>query len=145
MNKLQPRTGLTWISFLLLGCWLGCLSIATTAQAAGTNGTNYTEWKTRQQQQDARLQQKVAISPASESDYYLAKPALSVTSAVDKISLNRANVEQLQQLHGIGQKKAQAIVEYRQKNGKFKTIEDIQLVKGIGPALFAKNKARLGL
>ncbi|WP_368738733.1 ComEA family DNA-binding protein [Escherichia coli] len=46
---------------------------------------------------------------------------------------------------GIGQKKAEAIIEYRQKNGKFKTIEDIQQVKGIGPTLFAKNKDKLAL
>jgi competence protein ComEA helix-hairpin-helix repeat region len=48
-------------------------------------------------------------------------------------------------LHGIGQKKAEAIVQYRKSNGLFKSIDDIQQVKGIGPALFAKNKAKLAL
>ncbi len=42
-------------------------------------------------------------------------------------------------------KKAQAIVEYRKQNGKFKSIEELQQVKGIGPALFAKNKAQVGI
>ena len=52
---------------------------------------------------------------------------------------------QLQELSGIGLKKAEAIIAYRQKNGKFKNIEELQQVKGIGPALFAKNKDRLAL
>ncbi|MEK5761141.1 helix-hairpin-helix domain-containing protein, partial [Acinetobacter variabilis] len=48
-------------------------------------------------------------------------------------------------LSGVGEKKAQAIVEYRNKNGKFNSIEDLQKVKGIGPKLFEKNKSRLTL
>ncbi|MDM1335865.1 ComEA family DNA-binding protein [Acinetobacter pseudolwoffii] len=137
MNKQQHRTSPAWIN-LLLGFWLGYIAIGT----AHATATDYIEWKTRQQQHDARLKQQNA---STKADHYLAKPALSVQATGDRISLNSANIEQLQQLHGVGQKKAQAIVEYRQKNGKFKSIEDIQLVKGIGPALFAKNKARLAL
>jgi competence protein ComEA len=74
----------------------------------------------------------------------LAKPALQSSSAA-KISLNQATLVQLQELSGIGLKKAEAIIAYRQKNGKFKNIEELQQVKGIGPALFAKNKDRLAL
>lgn len=39
----------------------------------------------------------------------------------------------------------QAIVAYRQKQGPFKSIDELQQVRGIGPAIFAKNKTRLGL
>lgn len=138
MNTHQYQTGQTWIKFFLLSFWLGFVSIGT----AHATATDYMQWKTRQQQHDARLKQQMVVAT---TDHYLAKPALSVQATGDKISLNSANIEQLQQLHGVGLKKAQAIVEYRQKNGKFKSIEDIQLVKGIGPALFAKNKARLAL
>jgi competence ComEA-like helix-hairpin-helix protein len=66
-------------------------------------------------------------------------------SSANKISLNQASVDQLQQLQGVGLKKAQAIVAYRQKQGPFKTIDELQQVRGIGPAIFAKNKTRLGL
>ncbi|MGE8561203.1 MAG: ComEA family DNA-binding protein [Acinetobacter sp.] len=102
---------------------------------------HYLKWKAEQEAQDARL--KIPhVSPPK--NYYLAKPALQVSSGA-KISLNQANLEQLQELSGVGLKKAEAIIAYRQKNGKFKNIEELQQVKGIGPALFAKNKDRLGL
>lgn len=59
--------------------------------------------------------------------------------------MNQANLQQLQTLNGVGEKKAQAIVEYRQKNGGFKTVDELVNVKGIGPKLLEKNKARLAL
>jgi competence protein ComEA len=101
----------------------------------------YLKWKADQEAQDARLKRGHA---ASSKNYYLSRPTLSATTE-SKVSLNQANAEQLQTLAGVGLKKAEAIIAYRQKHGKFKAIEDVQFVKGIGPALFAKNKSRLGL
>lgn len=109
---------------------------------AYANSTDYTAWKAQQQQQDARLKQQTASAFAN---HYLSKPSLYPAASADKIHLNTASVEQLQQLHGIGLKKAEAIVAYRNKHGKFKNIEEIQLIKGIGAAIFNKNKARLAL
>lgn len=57
-----------------------------------------------------------------------------------KISINTATLEELQTLTGIGKSKAEAIIEYRTKNGLFKTIEDIKNVSGIGDAAFEKIK-----
>ena len=57
-----------------------------------------------------------------------------------KISLNKATIEQLQTLSGIGKAKAEAIIEYRSINGGFKNIEEIKKVKGIGDAVFEKIK-----
>ena len=87
------------------------------------------------------------------NNYYLSRPTqqsgsrqvAAKTVQGDKISLNQANVQQLQTLNGVGEKKAQAIVEYRQKNGGFKTVDELVNVKGIGPKLLEKNKARLML
>jgi competence protein ComEA len=100
----------------------------------------YTQWKATQQAHDQRLK-----TSDTEAKHYLSKPTLNANTSGDKVNLNTANIEQLQQLHGIGQKKAEAIVDYRSKNGKFKTIEEIQQVKGIGPALYSKNRLRLSL
>lgn len=111
-------------------------------QIASANSADYTTWKAQQQQQDTRLKQQNTTTAAN---HYLSKPSLNSTDSANKISLNTATVDQLQQLHGIGLKKAEAIVKYRSQNGKFKNIEDIQRIKGIGPAIFSKNKARLAL
>jgi competence protein ComEA len=56
------------------------------------------------------------------------------------ININTATLEELDALPGIGPSIAQAIIDYRTQNGPFKTIADIDNVKGIGEALFAKIK-----
>ncbi len=56
------------------------------------------------------------------------------------ININTASAEELDVLPGIGPSLAKTIIDYRTTNGPFKTIEDINNVKGIGDALFAKIK-----
>lgn len=72
---------------------------------------------------------KVAASESAE------KPQL--------VNVNQATVEQLSQLPGIGKSKAQAIVDYRTKQGKFKSIADLAQVKGIGDKLVAKLEGKV--
>lgn len=48
------------------------------------------------------------------------------------VNINEADITQLQTLSGIGEKKAQAIITYRQENGSFKSIDDLNKVSGIG-------------
>lgn len=60
-----------------------------------------------------------------------------------KISINTATMEELMTLTGIGEAKAKDIISYREKNGPFKTIEDIKNVSGIGDSLFAKIKENI--
>ena len=57
-----------------------------------------------------------------------------------KINLNKATAAELSQLKGIGMKYAKRIVEYRDKNGPFKNVEDLLNVQGIGPKTLEKNK-----
>jgi len=69
-----------------------------------------------------------------------AKPAATPTAPVN---LNTATQAQLESLPGVGPKAAQRILEYRQKNGGFKKIEDLMNVKGIGEKSFLKLKPLL--
>jgi competence protein ComEA len=59
------------------------------------------------------------------------------------VDLNTATVDELQSVKGIGEKKAQAIVEYRQANGPFKSVNDLQNVKGFGEKSVKKLKKDL--
>ena len=60
------------------------------------------------------------------------------------VSINQADAEQLaSMLKGVGLKKAESIVRYREQNGPFTQIEQLQEVPGIGPALFERNRTRL--
>ena len=56
------------------------------------------------------------------------------------ININTATIEQITTLSGIGESKAKAIIEYRTKNGPFKTQEDIMNVSGIGESAYNKIK-----
>ena len=57
-----------------------------------------------------------------------------------KININTANIEELDTLPGIGQATANKIISYRQEHGKFKTIEEIKEVSGIGDSKYEKIK-----
>ncbi|MEO5703350.1 MAG: helix-hairpin-helix domain-containing protein [Gammaproteobacteria bacterium] len=54
----------------------------------------------------------------------------SASFAADVVDLNTATQEQLESLTGVGPAKAKAIIDYRTKNGKFKTVDDLDNVKG---------------
>ena len=68
------------------------------------------------------------------------------TFPVLTVNINQATAEELAEIMtGVGIKKASLIVEYRETHGKFKTLEDLLAVKGIGEATLNKNRNRLKL
>jgi competence protein ComEA len=72
--------------------------------------------------------------------------AFAATSAPSgKVNLNTATVSQLVDLPGIGPALAARIVEHRQKNGAFKSVEDVMAVKGIGEKNFSKIQGFLSV
>jgi len=71
-----------------------------------------------------------------------ASDATGSTSAPGPIDLNRADAEQLDGLPGVGPATAQAIVDHRTRHGPFASVDDLEAVRGIGPA---KLEAMRGL
>ena len=67
-------------------------------------------------------------------------PAPKSASAAAAINLNTATAAQLESIPGIGAKTAERIIEYRQKNGAFKKVEDLMNVRGVGEKSFLKIK-----
>jgi competence protein ComEA len=70
----------------------------------------------------------------------------SAPAAAEKtgvLNINTATAAEFEALPGIGPKMAQRIVEYREKNGAFKKVEDLMNVKGIGEKNFMKLKNQL--
>lgn len=64
-------------------------------------------------------------------------------AAESPVDLNRANAEQLEALDGIGAAKARAIIEFRDANGPFATVDDLRQVRGIGDKLLAALKPQV--
>jgi competence protein ComEA len=84
-----------------------------------------------------------AASPtqASSGDRVPAKAAK--TGTLSTVNINTASAKELDALPGIGAKTAALIVEYRQKNGPFKKIEELMNVRGVGEKSFLKLKPQL--
>ena len=86
----------------------------------------------------------IAVSAAAASAQNKAttpKAAATVTAtATAPVNLNTATVEQLATIPGVGPRMAERIIDYRQKNGGFKKVEDLMNVRGIGEKSFLKMK-----
>ena len=86
----------------------------------------------------------IAVSAAvasAQNKATTSKAAATVTAtATAPVNLNTATVEQLATIPGVGPKMAERIIDYRQKNGGFKKVEDLMNVSGVGEKSFLKMK-----
>ncbi|WP_039056224.1 helix-hairpin-helix domain-containing protein [Enterobacter sp. Bisph1] len=122
------------IKALLITLTFACASLSHSALAAPSEAAK---------SQTAQSKGEAAASPQSKAQE-TAKNALEEDGT--QVSINSATAEELSQvMSGVGIKRAQAIVSYREEYGPFKTIEDLKQVPGIGGALVERNLPNLKL
>ena len=63
--------------------------------------------------------------------------------ALAVVNINTATKEELTSLKGVGDKRAQEIINYRTKNGPFKTVDDLEKVPGIGPGIMKQIRSEV--
>lgn len=85
----------------------------------------------------------VSSSASSSSSSSSVSSSTSGAASGDLINLNTATASDLQKLNGIGEKKAEQIIAYRQEKGSFKSIDELKEVSGIGDKTFAAIKDQL--
>jgi len=83
----------------------------------------------------------VASSPSAAQSSHPPSSKAAATTAI--VNINTASASDLEALPGIGAKTAARIVEYRQKNGPFKKIEEVMNVRGVGEKNFLKLKPQI--
>ena len=72
--------------------------------------------------------------------------ALGAQAEETRVDVNTADADTIARvLVGVGQSKAEAIVAYREENGRFESVEDLARVRGIGEATIKRNEARISL
>lgn len=64
-------------------------------------------------------------------------------AALAVVNINTATKEELTTLKGVGNKRAQEIIDYRKKNGNFKSVDDLEKVPGIGPGLMKQIRSEV--
>ncbi len=101
------------------------------------------DFKNTKKEEDAlinKCEQKDDISLKNDACIEKDKSTNTNDNLNKQISINTATKEELMTLPGIGEAKAQEIIDYRNTNGSFNTIEDIKNISGIGDSIFAKIK-----
>lgn len=72
--------------------------------------------------------------------------AVGARAEEERVDVNTADAETIARvLVGVGQTKAEAIVAYREENGRFEAVEDLAHVRGIGEATVKRNESRISL
>ncbi len=87
----------------------------------------------------------IFASPGVWAGEKSSKKASATEQRMERVNINKAGIPQLTQLTGVGEKKAIAIVQYRSKHGKFRSIDQLTDVKGIGDKIVEENRARLAI
>ena len=88
---------------------------------------------------------QTAAPAAAQTKMPAAAGAKAKTTTATIVNINTASATEIATLPGIGAKTAARIIEYRQKNGPFKKVEELMNVRGIGEKNFLKLKPQLAV
>lgn len=94
----------------------------------------------------AMEEKKAPAASKSAADTKAASKAATDTKAKPgalMVNINKASKEDLKNLKGIGDTRAQDIIDYRKKNGDFKSVDELEKVKGIGPGTMKQIRANV--
>ena len=91
---------------------------------------------TKEEVKDVSVEERLKYDAFPETGI----PTSGQNGSVRKVNLNTADVSELMTLSGVGQSKAEAIIQYRMKVGAFSSIEELKNVTGIGDAMFERIK-----
>jgi competence protein ComEA len=119
----------------------GGTRICDAVEAAGglTDAASREYWNLAEPLTDGEMLYFPTVSEAKERQES-ADEGTSASSDDGRININTADAAELQQIPGIGESRAEAILSYRRENGSFGSIEEIMKVSGIKDALFEKMK-----
>ena len=87
----------------------------------------------------------LGAAPHASAAQTVSRASAKSAPAVGVVNINTASASDLEALPGIGAKTAARIVEYRQKNGPFKKIEELMNVRGVGEKNFLKLKPQIAV
>jgi competence protein ComEA len=100
----------------------------------------------------ARLTDNKAAVPPKKKGGFMKKLLLTIFMclaiygiAIAAVNINTATKEELTTLQGIGEKRAQDIIDYRTKNGAFKSVDDLEKVPGIGPGRMKQIRSQVSV
>jgi len=138
IEKNRLYIGITLVLIILFGC--GILLWQKQIGSAWFSEKEIELANLRRENQE--LRNKLAELEKQNSNTGEVKSAVSQEPEGEyaKINLNTADARTLETLPGIGPTRAQQIIDYRKRNGGFKTISEIKNIKGIGPKTFEKLK-----
>ena len=115
---------------------------ATSAKDAvkdkATEKLNSVKDSAKEKATDAKTKAADKVKEAKEKAASTKESAKEKVASSAKVNINKADAETLQKLSGIGEKKAQAIIDYRNKVGKIKSAAELSNIDGIGEATIEK-------
>ncbi len=88
----------------------------------------------------------LVLSCCLMSPVFANETGAAATEPLVSVNINTASADEIAEvMQGVGAAKAQAIVDYREQNGAFTSVEGLTAVKGIGPSTLANNSDRIEL